>query len=123
MWLRVPEVPLTATVVVVAVTDEAADTVTVCGVPGATDGLAGETVTPEGSPVICIETLELNPFSAVTDIETVAVFPPAIVRLPGDSESVKSGDGGGLPPPDPPVLPHPERINPRHMPDSQRGTE
>lgn len=62
--------------------------------PGATWGLAGENVTPDGRPVSPISTGEVNPLEAVTVTEVVAEAPAVTLSLVLETERLKSGLGG-----------------------------
>jgi hypothetical protein len=71
------------------------DTVTVTGVPGLTEILEGETLTPWGSPVGCTEIAEEKPLMEVADSEVVMEPPAEIETDVGLNPKLKSGTGGG----------------------------
>jgi hypothetical protein len=64
---------------------------------GASDGVTvgGEKLheAPEGNPEQLNETAELNPFSGVTEIVVVPLWPPAIVNDVGEAATEKSAAG------------------------------
>jgi hypothetical protein len=89
-----PEVPVTVTVLVPATALAAAVTVSVCGVPGVTVGVAGFTVTPAGSPLTAIPTPAVNPFTPLTETAVDPPAPPAVtLTVVGFTEIVKSAGG------------------------------
>jgi len=97
-------VPVSVSGVVDADRKGAAVKVIFNGCPAVTCKLAGETVTPDGSPVIAIPTLEANPLRAVTETVTVAEPLAGTVTLESDKDRLKLGMGGVgwlLPPPQP----------------------
>jgi hypothetical protein len=87
---RLPEVPVMVTVLVPVVADALAVSVSVL-VPVAGFAL-NAAVTPLGRPDAARLTLPVNPFKSVTVMVVVPLAPPAaIVKLLGESESVKLG--------------------------------
>lgn len=76
------------------------------GGPGFTCGSAGETVTPGGSPIILIVTGEENPPELVTHTSTEPDVLAGILRLDGETATLKSGGGacGASPPEQPPSM-------------------
>ena len=87
-----PDVPVTVTVLEPATALAAAVSVSVCGVPGVTVGVAGFTVTPAGNPLTAIPTPALNPLTPLTDTAVDPLAPPAVtLTVVGFTASVKSG--------------------------------
>src|SRR5580658_2055387 len=89
--VRLPEVPVTVTVAVpVAAVALAVSVSTLVPVVGFVPNTA---VTPLGRPDAASVTLPANPFWSFTVMVLVPPAPPwVMVRLPGESESVKLGD-------------------------------
>src|SRR5208283_1076685 len=88
---RLPEVPVMVTVAVPVVAELLAVSVSVL-VPPVLDGL-NDAVTPLGRPDAARLTLPLNPFWSFTVMVLVPPAPPwVMVRLLGESESVKLGN-------------------------------
>jgi hypothetical protein len=95
-----PDVPTKLTVAGEAVLAAfaAAVNVTVCGVPGCRDIVAGLAVTPAGSPLMATLIVLLKLFSAELVSDTCVLAPAASVALVGDTANVKSlpsPPGGG----------------------------
>jgi hypothetical protein len=88
LWLREAEVPVTLAVAVEVTTEAAAENVIFIGEEGESCREAGETVTPEGRPVMDSVTAELNPLEPVTVAVTDVDWPATIVTLDEESESV-----------------------------------
>jgi hypothetical protein len=86
---RAPEVPVTVTLTVAAVTELAAVSVSVLALIVLT-GLKAA-VTPLGRPVAARITLPLNPFSGLTVRVLVPLVPGVRLRLTADAERVKLG--------------------------------
>ncbi len=99
---RLPEVPLRVTVEAPAFAEEEALRVIWTGVPGASEGLAGERVTPEGRPPAVTATEALKPLTAVASKVKLAELPALTVRPVGAALRVKLAV---LPPPPPEPLP------------------
>ena len=55
-----------------------------------------DAVTPLGCPDTEKLTLPVNPFSGLTEIVLVPLAPCATVKLVGEAERLKSGDGAGV---------------------------
>jgi hypothetical protein len=111
---RLPDMPLTITVVVpvVAVPDAVrVITLVVAVLVGVNDA-----VTPEGNPVTDRVTLSAKPFRATMAILLVALPPWPTVAAVGAAESVKFGDGPDL------LLPHPVKTNVPNTPSSSAYT-
>ncbi len=89
--VRVPDVPVIATVAEPAVAVPLAVRVSVL-VAVAGLGLK-DAVTPLGRPEADKLTLSLKPFCGVIVIVLVALLPCAMLRLPGDADKVKLGIG------------------------------
>jgi len=71
----------------------AAESVIVCGVPGARLSVAGVAVTPAGSPETDTETVPLNEFKEFASTEIGAPAPPLVmVADAGVTLSEKSGN-------------------------------
>jgi hypothetical protein len=95
-WLRVPEVPVKVTVALPDAAEDAAVSVTVCGVPGIKVNVAGLAVTPDGSPATVTLTVPVKPFCAAAFTLTVWPIPPAVsVTVAGVDVSKKSAVRGG----------------------------
>jgi hypothetical protein len=88
----VPNVPVKVTVGAAVATLVAAANVMICGVPGIRLSVAGEAVTPAGSPDTDTETVPLNEFIELASTEIGAPAPPlVIVADAGVTLSEKSG--------------------------------
>jgi len=111
LWLSKPEVPAKVTDCEAEAVLVVAEKVMVSGVPGVTVMGIAETVTPAGSPVICIETAEEKPFNGVTDKDVVAEPPEPMEMVEGVTVNSKSGVGGGELPAPPLLPPHPQKIS------------
>jgi len=75
------------------VTFAAAESVMVCGIPGARLSVAGAAVTPVGSPDTDTETALLNEFCELASTEIGAPAPPLVmVAEAGVTLSEKSGN-------------------------------
>jgi hypothetical protein len=82
-------------VVVADATLAPAANVMICGVPGARFSVAGEAVTPVGSPDSETETMPLNEFREFASTEICAPAAPLIIVVEvGVTLSEKSGAGG-----------------------------
>ncbi len=94
--VRLPDTPVNVTVAVLdgAVADAAR--LSPCDAPGARFSVAGEAVTPVGSPLTVTATVPLKPFAVVASSVTgEPEFPPVNVWLVGETESEKSAGGAG----------------------------
>ena len=88
-----PDVPVKATVAIVAKALLGAEKVTVCGLPTVTVSAEDDAVTPAGKPDICTEALDENPFRGVRLTAVCAVPPGAIEIDTGLNAKEKSGGG------------------------------
>ena len=95
-WLRVPDVPVNCTVEVLAAADDAAVKLTCNGVPGVRVSVAGDVVTPVGSPLTVTLMVPVNPSMAVAVRVSDSALPPA-VRL--SAELLRRKEKSGEPPP------------------------
>ena len=87
-----PNVPVKVIVGAAVATLVAAANVMVCGVPGIRLSVAGEAVTPDGSPDTETETVPPNEFSELASTEIGAPAPPLLIAADaGDTLSEKSG--------------------------------
>jgi hypothetical protein len=89
VWLKLPEVPVTVTVAVPAVTEAPAANVRLL-VPVVLAGL-NDAVTPFGRPDTAKLTLPLKPFCGPTVRVLTPLFPWTMLRLPGDAVRLKFG--------------------------------
>jgi hypothetical protein len=89
VWVRLPEVPVMVTVDVPVAAVLLAVSVNML-VPVALEGLK-DAVTPLGNPEADKLTLPLKPFSGLTVMLLLPVEPCATVRLPGETDKLKSG--------------------------------
>jgi hypothetical protein len=89
-----PDVPVKATVAIVAWALLAEEKVTVSGLPAVTVSAEDDAVTPAGKPDICTEALDENPFRGVRLTAVCAVPPGAIEIDAGLNPKEKSGEGG-----------------------------
>lgn len=97
LWLRVPEVPTNWTEAVPVVAFAAAEKLICCGVPGVRLSVAGDAVTPVGSPLIVTWTVPVNPLRAVAESVTACAEPPALSdTVVGLTVRLKSGGGGAV---------------------------
>jgi hypothetical protein len=99
-----PDVPVKVMVGAEDATLDAAESVMVCGVPGARLSVAGVAVTPVGSPEIETETMPLKEFIEFAVNEICAPDAPLMMVVEaGVALREKSGAGGGeavfIPPP------------------------
>lgn len=92
VWVSVPDVPVMVTVAVPRVAVLLAVRVSVL-VPVVLDGLK-VAVTPAGRPEADKLTEPVKPFSGLTVMVLVPLFPWTTLRLLGDAESEKSGVAG-----------------------------
>jgi hypothetical protein len=94
--VSVPEVPtkLTCTAAGVAAASLAAVSVTITGVPGVTEIVAGDAVTPVGKPFTATAIVPLKPFNAVLLSVTSPLPPWVSASVLGAAVSVKSGVTG-----------------------------
>jgi hypothetical protein len=91
-----PDVPVNVMVGAEDATLDAAESVVVCGVPGARLSVAGVAVTPVGSPETETETMPLNEFMAFAVNEICAPGAPlTMVAEAGDALREKSAEAGG----------------------------
>jgi hypothetical protein len=110
-----PDVPVSTALAGIAVgcALDAAERVSVCGVPGVSVIVAGDAVTPTGNPDNCTEICDVNPFIAVALNDVVLEEPATMEMDGGDADNEKSGEGGGgccpPTPPPPPQLENPKR--------------
>src|SRR5438270_5064008 len=96
---RAPDVPtkFTGTAVGVVEASEVAVKVTTNGVPGVTEIVAGDTVTPVGKPFTATATAPLKPAIAVL-LSVTSPLPPGIsASVPGVAVSAKSALDGPVP--------------------------
>jgi len=94
VWVRLPEVPVTVTVVVPVVAVLLAVKVrTLVDVVGL---VPNEAVTPLGRAELESVTDPVNPFDGVTVIVLLPLVPCFTVRLLGDAESEKSATGAAF---------------------------
>ena len=95
----VPEVPtkLTTTGACVAGALLAAVNVTTTGVPGVTEMVVGDTVTPVGKPFTATAIVPLKPFTAVPVSVTCPLPPWVSASGLGVAVSIKSAVGGPVP--------------------------
>jgi hypothetical protein len=89
--VRLPDVPVIFTVALPVAAALEADSVTVLVLD--VELALNEAVTPAGRPEAVRVTFALNPFSGLTVIVALAVFPCARLRLADEEESVKVGGG------------------------------
>jgi hypothetical protein len=96
VWLSEPEVPVKTKLALPGWALLPAVSVTLCGVPGVRESVAGLAVTPAGNPLSATLVVPVNPLIAVAVSCTGCPVPPAVrLRAAGVTASEKSGWEGG----------------------------
>src|SRR5579863_908409 len=95
LWLSEPEIAVNVNVEDPATAFDEAVRLTFCDPPAVSEKLAGDALTPDGSPLSATWIVPVNPLIADADTETGCALPPGeSVRLAVLEEREKSAGGG-----------------------------
>src|ERR1700722_1600182 len=90
-----PDLPVKATVAMLAKAVFRAEKVSVCGLPAVSVSAEDDAVTPAGKPDICMEALDENPFRGVR-LTAVCAVPPGAIEIDAWLNPKEKSGGGAV---------------------------